>query len=75
MKNKLSDIHNHLVEQLEWLADRDVKGEALAAEIKRSDAMCKVAGMIIANGNLVLNAHKAIDNAVEKINLPKMLTD
>ena len=74
-KNKLSDLHDHLFEQLEWLGNRDIKGEALNEEIRRADALCKVAGQIIANGNLVVNAHRAADSAIGKIALPKMLTD
>ncbi|MCL1812249.1 MAG: hypothetical protein FWG29_01865 [Treponema sp.] len=75
MKNKLTDLHNHLFEQLEFLGDRDIKGEALTEEIRRADTMCKVAGQIIANGNLALNAIKTSDNAIGKIKLPPMLTE
>lgn len=75
MKNKLTDLHNHLFEQLEWLGDRSIKGDKLTEEIRRADAMCKVAGQIISNGNLALNAIKTTDLAVGKIKLPPMLTE
>ena len=75
MKNKLTDLHNHLFEELEWLGDRELNGEELTAEIRRADAMCKVAGQIIANGNLALSAAKFVDNAIDKPKLPPMLTE
>jgi hypothetical protein len=61
MKNKLSDLNNHLFEQLERLNDDDLKGESLTAEVIRSQSMCNVAGQIIANGRLVLDAAKTAD--------------
>ena len=75
MKNKLSDLNDHLFESIEWLGDRDLKGEDLNEEIRRADAKCKVAQQIIANGNLVLNAIKSADGAIGKMKLPPMLTD
>jgi hypothetical protein len=61
MKNKLSDLNDHLFEELEWLGDRDVKGEALKEEVIRAKAICDVATRIIAGGRLVLDAAKAAD--------------
>jgi hypothetical protein len=75
MKNKITDLHNHLFEQLEWLGDRSIKGEDLTEEIKRAEAVCKVSGQIIANGNLALNAIRTADNAIGKVKLPAMLTE
>jgi hypothetical protein len=71
MKNKLSDLNNHLFEQLERLNDDDLTGEDLTREIGRAQAMCNVAGQIISNGRLVLDAAKASDLApgVKKISL------
>lgn len=75
MKNKLTDLHNILFEQLEFLNDRDINGEKLTEEITRADALCKVAGQIIANGNLALNAIRTADTAIGKVKLPQMLTE
>ncbi|MDR2020658.1 MAG: hypothetical protein LBQ14_07850 [Treponema sp.] len=61
MKNKLSDLNNHLFEQLERLNDDELKGEALTAEIIRANGMCNVSAQIIAAGRLVLDASKAYD--------------
>jgi len=73
-KSKLSDLNDHLFEALEWLGDRDLKGEQLEEEIRRADAKCKVAQQIIANANLVLKAAEAVDNFVDKkTKLPPML--
>ena len=61
MKNKLSDLNNHLFEQLERLNDDDLKGDDLTREISRAQAMCTVAGQIISTGRLVLDVAKAAD--------------
>ena len=72
-KNKLTDLNDHLFEQLEWLTDRDVKGEELVEEIKRAEAVVKVSEKIIANGQLILNAAKAVDGAKGKMKVPLLL--
>lgn len=60
MKNTLSDLNNHLFEQLERLSDEDLKGEDFEKEIKRSEKIAKVAQQIIKNGELAYKvmAHK-----------------
>lgn len=58
MENKLTDLNNILFEQIERLNDDDLHGEALKQQIKRSQAIESVAGMIIANVNTVLKAEK-----------------
>jgi hypothetical protein len=68
VKNKLSDLNNHLFEQLERLNDDDLKGDDLRREISRAQAMCGVAAQVISGGRLVLDAAKAHDEfpGVEK---------
>jgi hypothetical protein len=61
MKNKLSDLNNHLFMEIERLGDEDLKGEELAEEIGRARAVCDVAGQIVSAGRLVLEAAKAAD--------------
>lgn len=58
MKNKLSDLNNHMFEQLERLNDDDLTREDLEKEIKRARAMSNVATKIIDNGQLILDAQK-----------------
>ena len=58
MKNKLSDLNNHLFAQLERLSDEGIKGEDLDEEIRRAEAVCNVATQIIDNGSLALKAEK-----------------
>lgn len=58
MENKLTDLNNIFFEQIERLNDDDLHGEALKQQIKRSQAIESVAGMIIANANTVLKAEK-----------------
>lgn len=55
MKNKLTDLSNHLFAQLERLGDEDLKGDALHEELSRAKAVANVAQQIINNGNLALN--------------------
>lgn len=73
-KNKLSNLNNHLFAQLERLSDEDIKGEALAEEINRAKAVTGVAAQIVQNGQLVLNAAKYADDALDaNYRTPKML--
>lgn len=72
MKNKLIDLNNHLFEQLERLNDDDLKGEALAQEIKRAQAMSNCAAQIMNNAALDLKAHTAINNGLAET-APEML--
>ena len=53
-RNKISDLNNHLFEQLERLNDADINGDALNAEIARAKAITGIASQIVANGQLVL---------------------
>lgn len=74
MENTLGDLNNHLFAQLERLNDADLKGEKLTEEITRAKAVTAVAAQIIANGTLVLEARKAVDDSLRADKeLPKML--
>jgi hypothetical protein len=73
MKNKLSDLNNHLFEQLERLNDDDLKGEELGQEINRAHAMTNIAAQIINNASLVLKANVAADSANGKLRMPILL--
>jgi len=61
MKNTLADLNNYLFESIERLNDDSLSEEGLEKEIKRSEAVQKVAKTIIDNGSLALQAKKHFD--------------
>lgn len=61
MKNKLTDLNNHLFAQLERLSDEDLKPEQIAQEIIRTDAIVKVSEQIISNANIVLRGAELVE--------------
>ena len=61
MKNTLEDLNNYLFESIERLNDDGMTEEQLDREIKRSEAVQKVAKTIIDNGTLALQAKKHLD--------------
>ena len=65
MRNRMSDLNNHLFEQLERLNDDGVKGDSLREEIERARAMSSIATQIIANGTLSLRAIALKDAALD----------
>jgi len=68
--NSLNALNDHLMERIEWLTDRDIKGADLTEEIRRSEAVTKVAAQVIANANLILKANVAMDNSKGKMKFP-----
>ena len=60
MKNKITDLNNHLFEQLERLNDDELKGDDLEREIRRADAMCQVSEQLIRSANVSLNAARLV---------------
>lgn len=61
MKNTLTDLNNYLFEAIERLNDDELTEEQLDKEIKRSEAVQKIAKTIIDNGSLALQAKKHMD--------------
>jgi len=61
MKNTLTDLNDYLFEAIERLNDDSLDNEGLEKEIKRSEAVQKVAKTIIENGALALQAKKHLD--------------
>lgn len=66
MKNKLSDLNNHLFAQLERLGDEDLTTEQIEAEAKRADAIVDVSEQILRNADLHLKAATLIANHGER---------
>lgn len=60
MKNKLSDLNNHLFAQLERLSEEDLTAEQVEQEVKRTDAIVDVAEQIIKNADMVLKGVKIL---------------
>jgi hypothetical protein len=76
MKNKLSDLNDHLYAQLERLSDEELKGDLLKEECLRSRSIEGVADCIIQNATLALNICREIDNgmcSLGRVKLPPML--
>lgn len=70
-QNKLSNLNDHLFMALERLGDEELSGDQLTTEIERSKAISNVAGKIIDNGRLILDAQKtaAEFNGRKNVNL------
>jgi len=73
MKNKLTDLNNHLFAQLERLSDESLKGDALKEEINRSKAVSGVSKDIVANARLALDAQIAVGTSIREGDLPQMI--
>lgn len=58
MKNKLSDLNDHLFAQLERLSDEGISTEQIHTEAKRAEAIVAIADTITANADLQLKAAK-----------------
>lgn len=61
MKNNLSDLNNYLFEEIERLSDDSLDELEMDRQIKRSDAVVKIAKTIINNGSLALSMKKHLD--------------
>ena len=61
MKNRLSDLTNHLFEQMERLNDEDLSGEGLDRELERAKGMGLIASQIIQAGELAYKTMRHLD--------------
>lgn len=61
MKNSLADVNNYLFEAIERLNNDSLSEDQLDKEIKRADAVTKVAKTIVDNTTLALNIKKHLD--------------
>ena len=77
MKNTLADVNNYLFEAIERLNDDTLTSEQLETEMKRADAVTKVATTIVDNTNLALNIKKHLDEygKGEGYHIPGMIED
>ncbi|PZO81631.1 MAG: hypothetical protein DI629_03580 [Mesorhizobium amorphae] len=58
MKNRLSDLNNHLFAQMERLSEEGLSAEQINQEATRSAAMVDLADQIIRNAALQIQAAK-----------------
>ncbi|HEY4133481.1 MAG TPA: hypothetical protein VGM50_22875 [Gemmatimonadaceae bacterium] len=60
MKNKLTDLNDHLFAQLERLSNENLSAEALVTEVQRATAVVSVADTIVANAKVQLEGAKVL---------------
>lgn len=63
MKNKITDLNNHLFAQLERLGDEELNGDDLQKEIDRSKAMTGIASTIVESMKTTVEAMKIMEKA------------
>lgn len=76
MKNTLTDLNNHLFEELERLNNEELDENQIEKELKRAEGMTKIAQQIIQNGELAYKTMVHMDEYgynVEKKTVPAML--
>lgn len=61
-RNTLTDLNDHLFEQLERLMDEEVSEERMRKEIMRSKAVTEVAEVIVRNGELAFKVMQHMDD-------------
>lgn len=56
MKNRLTDLNDHLFAQLERLGDENLSADQIEAEAKRADAIVALADQVTKNADTMLKA-------------------
>lgn len=72
MNSNLKGLNDALFRQLGRIEEA-TGAEEIEKEISRSKSVCEIAGAIIQNGRLVLDASKASMTTAETVAVPKML--
>ena len=73
MKNKMTDLNNHLFLQLEKLLDPDLSDDELKKEIARAGAVSSIAANIIQNVNTAIKAMSMFENRQIESDSPDFL--
>ena len=60
-RTTLNDLNEYLFQEMDRLTNEDLSADELDKEIKRSDALQKIAKTVIDNGALALQAKKYLD--------------
>lgn len=61
MQNNLSDLNNHLFEQLELLSSGELSNEELEKEIKKTKAMTSISSQILKVASIQISAIKTAE--------------
>lgn len=73
-RNKLTDLNDHLFEQLERLNDDSLTDDQLTREMQRAESMTRISQTIVANASVILKAAKFADERIDLNNkAPEML--
>lgn len=76
MRNKLTDLNNHLFAQLERLNDTDLTGDDLKTEIDRAKAVSSVATQIVQTAKITVDAMKLVGSGrIEKSEIQSLLLE
>lgn len=62
MKNKLSDLNDHLFAQLERLSEEGMSSEKIEEETIRAKAIVSIADQIVQNASLKIQAAKIMSD-------------
>lgn len=74
MKNKMTDLNDHLFQMLEKLNDEDLTGDALKAECDRATAIARVGKVIVDNAANAIKAQALIhSHKDDDVKLPDFL--
>lgn len=73
MKNRLSDLNNHLFAQLERLSDEGLTAEQIDQEVKRAEAIVHVSDQIAKAADLQLKAAKLVADHGDRFRAPLAL--
>lgn len=74
MRNKITDLNDHLFAQLERLNQDDLTGEPLKEEVSRAKAMTQVASQIVQSTKVVVEAMKLTKSEFTRDDVVRMLT-
>lgn len=64
MKNKLTDLNDHLFAQLERLTEEGISEDSLKVELRRSKEVAQLAAQTINNARLILDANVYASNSI-----------
>jgi cyanate lyase len=74
MKNRLSDLNDHLFAQIERLSEEGLTPEKLETEVKRGNAIVAVADQILRHASLQVQAAKILADSGD-LNASRLLPE